>query len=204
MLHALPNWSSITDLGDSAVGLPLAALVLIVLLVSGWTRGALAWTLAVAGCGAAMITFKLIFRVASGACAPAAQVVPAFSPSGHAALSTVVYGGLAVLGSRQVTPLARTMIGLATAVWIGLIASSRVVVQAHTPFEVVTGLGVGLVAVALMVRLLRHSEGPRMLLPHLAAACLAALVLMYGTHWQVEDDLRALASLLHRSVVCTA
>jgi membrane-associated phospholipid phosphatase len=203
MVTSILNWASITDFGDSAVGLTLAALVLIVLLASGWSRGAMAWVLAVAGCGAAMAAFKVAFKAAAASCVPMVHAAPAFSPSGHAALSTVVYGGLAVLGGRQMSPLARTIVGLLSAVWIGLIASSRVAVQAHTPIEVVTGLAVGLGAVALMVHLLRQSAAPRMLLPQLAAVSLGALLLMYGTHWQVEEGLRAITNLLHRSVACT-
>jgi membrane-associated phospholipid phosphatase len=196
------NWTSITDFGDSAVGLPLAALVVVALLASGWSRGAIAWLLSVAACGAVMAAFKVMFRAASGECGAVVQAVPVFSPSGHAALSAVVYGGLAVLGGRRVPALARAVIGLATAIWVGLIASSRVAVQAHTPIEVAAGLVVGLGAVALMIHMLRQSDGPRALLPHLAAASILALVLMYGSHWPVEAQLRAVADLLHRSVGC--
>jgi hypothetical protein len=69
--------------------------------------------------------------------------------------------------------------------------------------EVATGLVVGLSAVVLLVQLLKHSTGPRVLFPQLAAVALASLILMYGTHWQVEDGLRAIASVLHRSVACS-
>jgi len=189
-------WLSITDFGDSAVGLTLAALVLVALLVSGWSRGAVAWLLAVAGCGTAMAVCKVAFRLASTTCAPVAHAVPAFSPSGHAALSTVVYGGLAVLGGRQLPMPARYLLGVCAGLWIALIASSRIAVQAHTPVEVVTGLAVGLGAIMLMIHLLRRTEGPRMLLPQLAAASVLALALMYGSHWQVESSLQDVAAWL--------
>jgi membrane-associated phospholipid phosphatase len=202
MSTSILSWTSITDFGDSAVGLSLAALVLVALFASGWSRGAVAWACAIAGCGAAMAVFKVAFKAASAGCAPVVQAAPAFSPSGHAALSAVVYGGLAVLGGRQLPPLARVLIGLGTAIWIGLIAGSRVAVQAHTPIEVVTGLVVGLGAVALMIHMLKQSAGPRLLLPQLAVASTAALLLTYGAHWQIEASLRIVADLLHRSVAC--
>jgi membrane-associated phospholipid phosphatase len=203
MSTSILSWASITDFGDSAVGLPLAVLVLVALLASGWSRGAIAWACAVAGCGVAMVVFKVAFGAASAGCGAMVQASPVFSPSGHAALSAVVYGGLAVLSGRQMPPLARALIGLATATWIGLIASSRVAVQAHTPFEVVSGLIVGLGAVAWMIYMLRQSAGPRVLLPQLAAVVIIVLWLTYGSHWRVEDGLRAVANLLHRSVACS-
>jgi membrane-associated phospholipid phosphatase len=189
-------WISITDFGDSAVGLTLAALVMLALFASGWRRGALAWLLAVAGCGTAMAMLKLAFKVAAGGCVPVAVAVPAFSPSGHAALSTVVYGGMAVLGWRQLAPTARWLLGVAAALFIVLIAGSRIAVQAHTPFEVLGGLSIGLASVALMVRLLRRTEGPRVLLPQFAVALALALALMYGSHWQIESGLHELAAWL--------
>ncbi len=196
------TWTSITDFGDSAVGVPLAALVLVVLVALGWSRGAVAWLLAIAGGGAVVAAFKIGFTAVSGGCAPMVHLVPAFSPSGHVVLSTVVYGGLAVLSVRQMPPLAGAAIGLVAAIWIGLIASSRVAMQAHTPAEVVFGLFVGLGAVALMAHMLRQSAGPRALVPQLALASAGGLLLMYGSHWQVEAILRAIADVLHRSVAC--
>jgi flagellar motor component MotA len=83
-----------------------------------------------------------------------------------------------------------------------LIAGSRVAVQAHTPVEVGAGLAVGLGAVVLLIHMLRQSDGPRVLVPQLAAACVGTVLLMYGSHWQVEASLRAVAQLLHQSVAC--
>jgi len=202
MLFSVFDWTSITDFGDSALALPLAAIVLVALLASGWSRGAIAWSLAVAGCGAAMVVFKLAFKTAAAGCAPDLLAAPSFSPSGHAALSTVVYGGLVVLTGRQMSPFARSVIGAGTVLWIGLIASSRVVVQAHTSIEVIAGLLVGAGAVVSMAFMLRQSTGPRALVPQLAAATGGAFLLMYGAHWQIESGLRAIAELLHGSVVC--
>ncbi len=202
MLSSILGWTAITDFGDSALALPLAAIVLVALVAAGWSRGAIAWSLAVAGCGAAMVVFKLAFKTAAAGCAPDLQAAPSFSPSGHAALSTVVYGGLVVLTGRQMSPFARSVIGAGAVLWIGLIASSRVAVQAHTPIEVIAGLLVGVGAIVSMACMLRQTTGPRALIPQLAAATGCALLLMYGTHWQIESGLRAIAELLHRSMAC--
>jgi membrane-associated phospholipid phosphatase len=202
MSTSLLNWVSITDFGDSAVGLSLAAFVLLALLAVGWSHGARAWVLSIAGCGVVIALSKVIFKAASGGCGQIVQAVPVFSPSGHAALSTVVYGGLAVLGGRQMSTIARILIGALTVIWIGLIATSRVAVQAHTPIEVFAGLTVGVGGVALMIHMLDRSAGPPVLAPQLMAASACALVLMYGSHWQIEASLRAVADLLHQSVAC--
>lgn len=196
-------WISITDLGDSAVGLALAALVLVALLATGWLRGAVAWVAAIAGCGAAMVVFKVASGVASLGCGPAMSTAPAFSPSGHAALSTAVYGGLAVLSGRQMPTAARLFLGAASAALIAMIATSRVAIQAHTPVEVLCGLGVGLGAVALLVHLLRHRTAPRWLVPQLALSLALALAWMYGTHWQVEETLHRLSAWIRQvSPIC--
>jgi membrane-associated phospholipid phosphatase len=197
-------WISITDLGDAAVGLTLAALVWIALLASGWMRGAMAWLITVAGCGAVMAVFKAASGAVSLGCGPTASVGASFSPSGHAALSAVVYGGLAVLTGRQLPSWARMMFGLASAALIVLIATSRVAIQAHTPVEVVSGLCVGLGAVALLIYLLRHKTAPRLLVPQLLLALAVALVWTYGTHLPVEETLHRFSAWIRQSAgACT-
>ncbi|HEX4598926.1 MAG TPA: phosphatase PAP2 family protein, partial [Burkholderiaceae bacterium] len=186
-------WISITDLGDSAVGLTLAALVLVVLLAAGWVRGAVAWLIAVVGCGAVTGAVKVVFAAAAQGCGTGASASAGFSPSGHVALSTVVYGGLAVLGARQVPSPARIPLGAACAVLLALIATSRIAIQAHTPIEVATGLAVGLGAVAVMIYMLWRSSAPPYVLPQLVVALVLALAWMYGTHWPVEENLHRLA-----------
>jgi len=53
-------WSFITDFGDTAVTLPLAALMLLFLLVTRQTRLASVWVLAVLGCAGVIGGMKLI------------------------------------------------------------------------------------------------------------------------------------------------
>lgn len=192
-------WISITDLGDAAVGLTLAALVWIALLASGWVRGAMAWLITVAGCGAVMAVFKVASGAVSQGCGSTASLGPSFSPSGHAALSAVVYGGLAVLSGRQMPTWARMLLGFASAALIVLIATSRVAIQAHTPVEVACGLCVGLGAVALLICLLRHKTAPRLLLPQLLLALAVALVWTYGMHLPVEETLHGFSAWIRQS-----
>lgn len=199
MQHVI--WNSITDFGDSAVGLPLAVLVLLALAASGWKRGAAAWGLAVVCCGATMLALKLAFKVATGPCMAVAAPAAAFSPSGHAALSTVVYGGVAMLGGRPLAPRARGLLALAGACWIALIAFSRIALQAHSPGEVIAGVVVGLAAVGLMAWILGQAEAPPALWPRLAIAAGVALAATYGTHWPIEDTLHSIARVLRQHLI---
>jgi len=190
-------WLSITDLGDSAVGITLAALVLLALLACGWRRAAAAWVFAICGCGAAIAALKLAWRVASPVCDASGAGAFAFSPSGHAALSTAVYGGLAVLSAHRASPFARVILAAGSALLIGLIATSRVAVQAHSPIEVFVGFGVGASAVIWLLLSLRRAPQPGQAMPQLAFALVLSLATMYGTHWPVEQNLHRLAAWLH-------
>ena len=51
----------LTDFGDQAVILPLAATVALIFLISGWRRGALAWTVAVSATLGVVLLLKLAF-----------------------------------------------------------------------------------------------------------------------------------------------
>ena len=192
-------WNLITNFGDSAVGLPLASLVLVVLLMSGWSRAAAGWFLAVGACALVTLAIKLAFKVMVDGCGPIVASAPGFSPSGHAALSTVIYGGLAVLGSRHLPELARLLLAMAASAWVGAIAGSRIELHAHSPLEVAVGLAVGAGAIALLAATIGRSTGPRWLLPMLAGITIAVLVATHGTRWPVEENLHAFAAWLRGS-----
>ena len=57
----LVNAAGVTDFGDQAVLLPLAAGIALLLALSGWRRGALAWTAAIGGTLALILLLKLRF-----------------------------------------------------------------------------------------------------------------------------------------------
>ena len=192
-------WNLVTNFGDSAVGLPLALVVLIALLASGWSRGAAGWFLSVAACALVMLALKLAFNLALEGCAPVADGAARFSPSGHAALSTVIYGGLAVLGSRHLSELARFVIAIATSAWVSAIAASRIELRAHSPLEVAAGLVVGAAGVAVLAATIGRSTGPRWLMPILVAITFAVILVMHGTRWPVEENLHAVAVWLRGS-----
>lgn len=192
-------WNLITNCGDSAVGLPLALLVLVVLAASGWTRAAAAWFAAVAACVSLTLIIKVSFGFAFGGCTPLAAGARQFSPSGHAALGAVIYGGLAVIGSRHLPELAKLVLAMAASAWVSAIAASRVELHAHSALEVGVGLAVGAGAVALLAAVIGRSSGPRWLVPALTAVTVTVVALMHGTRWPVEETLHALAAWLRGS-----
>lgn len=103
------------------------------------------------------------------------------APSGHAVMSMVTYGGVAVLfavGSAGMLRIAA--IGLAL-VLIAAVAVTRVTLHAHTPADVATGLLLGAVFTALTAIAARRKRGDWP-----AMAPLLVGVLMVGLLMQVS------------------
>lgn len=172
----------LTDFGDQAVTLPLAACAGLALALCGWRRGALAWAVAAGLCWAAMLALKLGFE----ACGPAPAPGVLANPSGHTASATFVYAGLAALVAGRRSGLAAAA---ATAVVIG---ASRVVLGVHSLPDVVTGGIVGMASVWALDAL----AGPRPTRVSIgwpAAALVAAPLLLHGTHLSAEERLHRLA-----------
>lgn len=181
-------WDFVTDFGDSAVTLPLAAWVLVFLIAAGRRRAALAWAAAVVAAGAMMGVLKLVL----GACGAAAAHT--ISPSGHTAMSAVVYGGLALLIAAPLRPRVRGLVDAAAAVVILGIAWSRVALHQHSYGEIVIGLVVGAAGLAVfrIVRGRREAGAARLGWLLLGAAILVAG--MHGTRWMIEPLIQRLAS----------
>lgn len=138
----------ITGLGDTA-------LLLTVLAAGGswlWLRGrrnaALHWFGLVAA--TALLTYLLKFVVAAQRPAPFYSGLSSYSfPSTHTTLSTAVYGFLAVLIARELTAPRRWAPYLGAALLVIPIAFSRLYLGAHWLSDVLGGLVLGLVALAL-------------------------------------------------------
>src|SRR5277367_6456310 len=119
----------LTDFGDSAVLLPLSAVVLIWLLATRSVGAAIWWVGVLVVFGAVIGGLKMLFF----ACPPAVDVR---SPSGHTGFSMLVYGGIAAIIAIQCrSVIARIAIMLAaTALVIG-IAICRVTLRMHSRNE---------------------------------------------------------------------
>ena len=164
----------VTDFADHAVVLPLALIVAAVLAVMGWWRGLAAWMAAVTVTLGLVITLRMAGYVQPGA-------------SGHAAAATMVYGGVAVLMSRDRYRLAIVL--LLPAVIIGIIGYTNVALTARPWQEVAVGGLVGGVGAALVALL----AGPQ---PQVAgwpmiAAVACTMLAFHGIHMPAEAAIQA-------------
>jgi membrane-associated phospholipid phosphatase len=188
-LHAI--WVFVTDCGDGAVTLPLALLTLVFLLAARQPRLALAWVLTVGGCAGAIGMLKLFF----GACGTRLAILNIHSPSGHTAISTAIYGSLALLTGASLPPRPRPAVLCTAALLIAAIAGSRVVLHEHVLPEIEIGLLVGLAAVAGFRAMLQHWPAPRLPIVWLALGGTGIVAVMHGTRWMVEPAVHDLSAL---------
>ena len=175
----------VTELGDGSV------IALVSVAVLAWLMWLRKWR--IAGYWSAAIVFGQLaattFKLAMQRPRPLANIYDGFStyafPSGHAVMSTVVYGFLAVLIARQLSRSRRWVAYAMAASLIGAIAMSRLYLGAHWLSDIVGGLSLGVVWVSLLgIAYYRHSA--QIALPKsLAAVALSALVLAGG--WHVSD-----------------
>ena len=203
-----PLAMAITDFGESSVLLPTA------ILASGWfwishhRRLAIVWLLSVGCCSLSMMAFKVIFLT----CGQYLLGDLVQTPSGHTAISTLFYGA-AALTIERVSPATarhRTAIFVCALAFALAIGVSRILVHAHTPGEVIIGLLVGGIWLAIFAALLRHS-GPALDMPPLAVMVTLGLIYgglltvsMTGRHTTVEGLLRHVAWAIHYHLdVCT-
>ena len=176
-------WSIVTDYGDSAVTLPLALLTLIFLITAGQRRLALGWLTAIGLCGAVIAALKLVF----GACVLGNII----SPSGHTAMSAVVYGSLALLvGATLSSGRRRAAVYAGAAILVCSIALSRVALHDHDVAEVMLGLILGGAAAAGFHAVLRSVPDLTLSVGWLVLAAFVIVMVMHGTHWTVEPALR--------------
>lgn len=185
-------WSFITDFGDTAVTVPLAMLMLCFLVVAKEWRLALAWALAILGCAGVIGGLKLILD----ACGTSVATAGLTSPSGHTAMSAAVYGGFAAVVSVNIAPPARAALIVGTIALIVAMPMSRVVLNAHTPIEVVVGLAIGLPAAAVIILATLAIRREQLPVTWLAASAIGLMLLFHGERWPAEREIRHLAAWL--------
>lgn len=175
----------VADFADGAVLLPVAAVVALLMAVAGWWRGLLAWAVAFAGTSATVLLLK------AGALALGEPVfVPgaaarAFSPSGHVAGASVVYGGLAVLLLRGRVP--NWVVALPPVAVAAVMAACRLGLGVHDGVEVVIGATVGLAGVATLAAL--AGQRPRVMAGPAMALTACAAFAFHGLHLHSEEAL---------------
>lgn len=135
----------VTGLGDAALVLPAATVLLLYLVRVGSFRAAAAWTAALGLSIGLTALAKMTFHV----CGDQFPGLAVASPSGHASLSATFYGCGALALSADQSWSRRIGALLAGAVLVVAIAMSRVALHAHTVEEVAIGLAIGLFCVSL-------------------------------------------------------
>ena len=189
-------WNFVTDFGDSAVTLPLAAATIAFLFLSGWSRAALALALALAGCGIAIGLLKLGLE----SCGHPLLHTDITNPSGHAAISTTVYGALALLFGHRLPAGRRWFPVVGAFILVSGIAVSRVVLDAHSLPEVAIGLSIGLTAVAVFARALAGLPAPAFRGLWLAIIVIAVMAAMHGSRWPLEQIVHAIVHWIRHGV----
>ncbi len=181
---------SLTNFGDAAVLLPVAAVMFLWLFSMVGRRQALMWGLAllVAGGGTALLK---IFFFACGSPGAALE-----SPSGHASMSTLVYGGLALVAGSESEAWPRVAAGAAGAALVVAIALSRVALGTHSVSEVAVGLVIGAAALGIFAHsyLAGRPVGRHVWPLFVAAAILAAL--LHGSSAGLEPVWHQIAAYL--------
>ena len=179
--------SHIGHLGHSAILFPASLVFFICLLWLDRHADARAFGAALFACLLATLVAKLAFH----ACG---SEIPAFgieSPSGHASISAVFYGCLALNVAAGRPLWQRTGIYAGTALFVALVGVSRVVVEAHTLPDVIAGTSIGMLAILVFQAL----RGPSRLLviPRRAltlgipaSAVLVLTILVFARHWTPE------------------
>jgi hypothetical protein len=145
------------------------------------------------------LTAALFAKVAFAACGGNHSVFGVDSPSGHAAFSATFYGCLAALFATGRTIGRRLGLYGGAAALILAIGASRVALEAHTVPEVVIGLLIGAMSIALFATLrveperLEFSSRTVVRMSPLAALYALCLLLLAG-HWTAESFIDAIAA----------
>jgi membrane-associated phospholipid phosphatase len=134
---------AITNLGNLAVVGPAAVLIWVWLARHRGLRAAIRYQWPVAACFAVTVALKLASRESGGCLQGTLLELSTGAPSGHMAMSTVVYGGVALMLLRRgPEPINLLTALLVIATLIG-VAVTRVILHTHTPADVAAGLLIG-------------------------------------------------------------
>jgi membrane protein DedA with SNARE-associated domain/membrane-associated phospholipid phosphatase len=172
---------ALTQLGDAAVTLPVITAVLLWLLWKRAWRPAAYW-LAAASFGA-MLTVILKAGFGLPRPLPLYDGASAFGfPSGHAAMSMVIFGFLAVLTARELSLRGQLAVFTVMALLAGLIAFSRIYLGAHWLSDVLGGLSFGVAWVALLGIAYLRRPAPSVSARGLLGVATITLIVGAGVH----------------------
>ena len=172
---------AVTEFGDTAVTLPVAIVVTLLLALQRQWRMTAYWVAAVGGA----VAINTAIRGAMHRARPGELAYTGWSefsfPSGHSTTNAVMYGFLAFLVAHQLRPAWRPLVVAAWACIVLPIALSRLYLGAHWFSDVAGGLAFGMAWVAVLSIAYLHHQRPVRARGLLAVAC-AALVLAGGVN----------------------
>ncbi len=173
---------ALTELGDPTVALAVIAAVL------GWLVWRRAWRDARYWLAAVVFGELLVATIKAALQVPRpegfAAVATSYSfPSGHAAMSTVIYGFLAVLLAPALRAGWRWLPYAGAALLVCAIAFSRLYLGAHWLADVLAGVGLGSAWVAVLAIARQRHAGACARLPGLGAV--AGLAFAAAASWHV-------------------
>ena len=171
-------WYLITSLGGAGVTLPLAIAIALWLALGYTWRIAAGW-LVLLGAAIGVVTITKLAFLGWGV---GVRELDFTGLSGHAVLSTAVYPVALFLMLLPARPTLRCLgvaLGLAAGIVVGL---SRVVVEAHSPSEAITGCIVGAVTALMFVRWAWDAEPGRLSAMPVAVSLLTLTVALHGVH----------------------
>jgi cation-transporting ATPase E/undecaprenyl-diphosphatase len=172
---------AITELGDGIVTAAISAVVCFWLAWRRALRAALYFVAAVSGAGLFTVLLNLSVRVARPV--EIYSGWDAFSfPSGHAAVSTALYGFLAIVIAAEVGRAWRTWVIAAAILVISLIAFSRLYLGAHFLSDVIAGLAFSAAWIALLGIAYLHRARSIVNAGSLCAVVAAAIIAIGGWH----------------------
>ncbi len=187
-----------SELGDAVVGLTVVIAVLLWMLWKRAWREALYWLAAAGFAVLAVVVFKYALHIPRPVELYAGVASYSF-PSGHAAVSTVLYGYLAMLSAQTLSLRWRWLPYAIVTLLVMGISFSRLYLGAHWLADVVGGIGLGVAWIALLA-IARHFHLPAASsinggikgLPYIA---LLAVFLMGSWHInaRMTDDLQRYA-----------
>jgi membrane protein DedA with SNARE-associated domain/membrane-associated phospholipid phosphatase len=181
-----------SQFGDITVLLPVFAAVMLWLLVRRHHLAAAHWAAAVAL--GALITWAMTHGLPVPRPPQTYPSIPFHAvPSAHAALSTVVYGFLAVMIAHGLPPSRRWLPYACASLLVASIGLSRIYLGAHWVSDVFAGLLLGLAWVTVLASAYRHHQTAPVPLPGLVLTALLSLSLgawWHISHHHAEDLLR--------------
>jgi membrane-associated phospholipid phosphatase len=174
----------LTEFGDAAVLVPLAATIFVWLVLSRVPRAAGWWAVSVLLCGGVTAVLKVLFW----GCPPYPDL---HSPSGHTSLATLVYGATALITAIEGAGRRPQIASAAGAGLILAIGASRLLLHTHSLPEVILGWIIGGACLAFFARFYRRWRPEHAHVTPLLVGVVVVASALHGSALRAEE-------LLHR------